>query len=83
MSRSYKKHTCYKHNVRWAKRAASKKVRKQNFNLPSGNAYKKVYQQYDICDYKFYVSFIAYISGEDETPIEKLYKDWCKYYKRK
>jgi hypothetical protein len=56
MSRSYKKFPGYTdHHTphsRWAKRQASKAVRR-TFDLSDGRSYKKVYPSYDICDYKF------------------------------
>lgn len=83
MSRSYKKHTCFKYNIKREKRAANKRVRKYNSVIPSGNAYRKLYQQYDICDYRLFVPFIQYIVGEDNTKIKELYRDWYKVFRMK
>lgn len=63
MSRSYKKTpgwTCGT-DKKWIKRLANKRVRKTE--VPNGNAYKKVYQSYDICDYKF-LSFVKPTKSE-------------------
>ena len=83
MSRSYKKHTCFKYNIKREKRAANKRVRKNSLGIPSGNAYKKIYQQYDICDYRLYVPFIAYTAGEDKNKINELYREWYKVFRMK
>ena len=50
MSRSYKKNPVVKDKGKNEKRFANKKVRRTK-NVPNGGAYKKVYNQYDICDY--------------------------------
>lgn len=83
MSRSYKKHTCFKYNIKREKRAANKRVRKCNFCIPSGNAYKKIYQQYDISDYRLFVPFTAYIAEEDNKKMNELYRDWYKVFRMK
>ena len=83
MSRSYKKHTCFKYNIKREKRAANKRVRKLSLSIPSGNAYKKIYQQYDICDYRLYVPFISYVAGEDRKKLSELYKEWYKVFRMK
>ena len=57
MSRSYRKlfitHQSHRRGgtVKWFKRDANKRVRRFK-DLPNGNAYKKVYPTWDICDYK-------------------------------
>ncbi len=53
MSRSRKKHpvACDKTN-KWAKRDANKKVRNTE-DIGNGNNYKKYYNSWNICDYKF------------------------------
>ena len=55
MSRSYKKHPFHTdHHVKTSKekkRFANKKVRRTK-SVPSGNAFKKVYPTYDICDWR-------------------------------
>ena len=55
MSRSRKKpsYSDYSRNyTRWAKRQASKAVRKYQGELSNGKMYKKVFQSWDIFDYK-------------------------------
>ena len=41
-----------RHWVKWAKRDANKRVRRTK-NIPNGNQYRKVYEPWDIRDYKF------------------------------
>ncbi|MFW6047250.1 MAG: hypothetical protein ACOCP4_05640 [Candidatus Woesearchaeota archaeon] len=59
MSRSYKKtpgHTDQQRNSKtpkFFKRKANKKVRKFKGELPEGKVYRKLYNPYDICDWKF------------------------------
>lgn len=61
MSRSYKKTLGYCDRNPWAKRQANKKVRR-TWDIDSGGAYKKLYDSYAICDYKFlYYSEQEYI----------------------
>lgn len=55
MSRSYKKfpgYTDYSRGyTKWSKRQASKKVRRI-LDVPSGKGYRKIYNPYDIRDWK-------------------------------
>lgn len=55
MSRSYKKHPfCTDHHVKTTKekkRFANKKIRHTK-NIPNGRAFRKIYETYDICDWK-------------------------------
>jgi hypothetical protein len=55
MSRSYQKTAGWTDKWRtknFIKRYANKKVRKTK-DIPNGKAFKKLYESYDICDYKF------------------------------
>ena len=70
------------------KKYANKKVRKTK-NIPSGGAYKKVFEQYDICDWNWYWSkekaIIDYYNkrfDESET-LEEYLIYWEKCVKRK
>ena len=89
MSRSYKKHTRVKQQTsKNMKKYANKKVRKTK-NIPSGGAYKKVFEQYDICDWNWYWSkekaIIDYYNtrfDEFET-LEEYLIYWEKCVKRK
>lgn len=51
MSRSYKKVPIIKDRNPYCKKCANKKVRKEE--IDDGSNYKKVYESYNICDYKF------------------------------
>lgn len=51
MSRSRKKVAVWKDkNSRYSKRQANKKARRSD--IPSGGAFKKVFQSWDICDFR-------------------------------
>lgn len=56
MSRSYKKFPCVTDSrtpgTKHSKRFANKKVRHTK-NIPSGGAYKQIYESWDIRDYKW------------------------------
>lgn len=62
MSKTYNKFVCFsdyhKHYTKWAKRQASKLVRK-TFDIDSGSSYKKMYPEWSIHDFKstFYSRF--------------------------
>lgn len=55
MSRSYKKYPAGKaeKSCKIGQRFANKKVRKYSHVIPNGNSYKKIYESWDICDYKY------------------------------
>ena len=56
MSKSYYKYPSFKdysrNYTRWAKRQASKAVRR-NWNVSDGGNYKKIFSCYDIFDYRY------------------------------
>jgi hypothetical protein len=57
MSRSYKRtpgYTCGYGGMyrRFAKRLANKRVRKNN-DISNGSSFRKLYESWDICDYRF------------------------------
>lgn len=72
MSRSYKKYPSGKceRSCKWGQRQANKKIRQTLQTISNGGSYKKLYNSWNICDYKF-VSFIP--------------SEWDRYkqYKRK
>lgn len=82
MSRSFKKTSVYKDGSdqskrrKYSKRQANKKVRKWAGTLRKSNEYRKIGEQWDICDYRFYEAEPDRASGED-------YARWKKYYYRK
>lgn len=83
MSRSYKKHPGFKdgdRKKRWWKRQANKKIRRTQ-ELDDGKSYRKVYDQWKICDW----NWRYYSKSEAKRDIEKWswgrwkpYKYWIK-----
>lgn len=90
MSRSYKHIACCKDpNTKGMKRLANKTVRRTCFDIPSGNAYKKIFCSYIISDYKFFETFYSYANGykryiyAKQYTDKELYRKWYKEYKMK
>ena len=79
MSRSYYKYPSFKdysrNHTRWAKRQASKAVRR-DWNIGDGSDYKKVYCRYNIFDYRF-----TYYTNQEI--LDSLYVEEDKLYKVK
>ena len=71
MSRSYKKHPFVKDPAnKFMKRYANKKVRRTP-NIPNGKAYKKVFESWDISDWRWW--------WNEQNAIDDYYNDlWCK-----
>ena len=79
MSRSYKRNPIYKAVSKYGKKLANRKVRRTK--LPAfrkSNMYRKVYETWDVCDYRFYVPFSSEISKNKEHM-----NWWRKWYYRK
>jgi hypothetical protein len=53
MSRSRKKHPIVKDCISGGKKEANRKVRR-TLNVPNGKAYRKVYDSWNISDWRFY-----------------------------
>lgn len=53
MSRSFKKTPGWCDYQPWAKKQANRRVRQYKGGLPDGGAYKKLFEQWTICDWKF------------------------------
>ena len=53
MSRSYKKTPLWCDSNPWAKNKANRRVRRYKGELSDGSKYKRLYPQWDICDYRF------------------------------
>lgn len=53
MSRSYKKHPWYKDRSPYMKNQANRKVRRYKGENLNHKSYRKLFQSWDICDYKF------------------------------
>lgn len=100
MSRSYKKTAyCGDHKGKEKKRIANSKVRstlkKLDYNFSSHSAYKKMYGQWEICDWYFLNSWEEYWERTKriykkfpkiyKRPLNKkeIYRDWYKMYKMK
>lgn len=69
MSRSYKHVASYTdHNAStWRrKRWASKAIRRKIFELMDGNMYKKIYETWSICDYKWLIEYRAQYHYDSE-----------------
>lgn len=77
MSRSYYKYPSFKdysrNHTRWAKRQASKAVRR-NWNIDDGTSYKKVYNSYNIIDFKWTYYTNREILDSWYVEEDKLYK---------
>ena len=94
MSRSYKKVPIIKASSNGMKKVANRKVRKtKNFPL-KGRGYRKVFQQYDVCDWSFRCTYKDYLNRANLIPKSYLkygdnlkkdysYADWYKTYKSK
>ena len=81
MSRSYKKTAyCGDHKGKEKKRIANSKVRstlkKLDYNFSSYSAYKKMYEQWEICDWYFSESWKEYWEWE-----KKYIKDFLNFIK--
>jgi len=82
MSRSYKKAAyCGDHKGKDKKRIANSKVRstlkKLDYNFSSHSAYKKMYGQWEICDWYFLESWEEYWEWA-----KKMYKEFPEIYKK-
>ena len=84
MSRSYKKYPIVKDSCDKAmKRFANKKVRHIEELPKKGNAYKKCFESYDICDWKWEwtreEAINEYESADENSYIRKRYETLEKY----
>lgn len=77
MSRSYKKTPGWKDCDTWAKRQANKKVRKR-WDIDDGGAYRKVYDRYNICDWKCLLFENSDLRRIEEIYGEQVYRAWIK-----
>ena len=82
MSRSYKKSPVYKAGSdrskarKFRKKRAEQKVRRCQTAFRKSNEYRKIYESWDICDYRFYQR------KPDDAQSEEL-EHWKRYYYRK
>ena len=91
MSRSYRHTPIIKDNgsrKKWAKRQANKKIRRFKYPIANGNAYRKHYCSYDICDWahrwtkedairRYHYSGSRWWSWSDDYPTEE---DFINHY---
>lgn len=83
MSRSYKHSpvcTCGGKSIgtrKYWKRKANRKVRRTKELGIKSKSYKKVYESWDICDYRFYIKKEHFVACAED--LEK----WKRYYYRK
>lgn len=66
MSRSYKKIPCIKNPHKDEKKYANRIVRQYKGDLSNGKCYRKLFPQYDICDWKISYSFNGYIIDSED-----------------
>ncbi|MDE5777312.1 MAG: hypothetical protein K2I10_02195 [Lachnospiraceae bacterium] len=88
MSRSYKRIPCWKDYNKGMKKCANRYLRRNYLIVPSGNAYRKMFCSYEICDYKFLESFSSFkkrfiINNHKSYSDKELYRMWYKEYKMK
>ena len=92
MSRSYKKigHCKYERSCKKGKQFANRRLRRKgiNFEIPNGNAYKKLNESWDICDYKCIETWKQYEAWWNRSrwwrePKEIDYFEYYKSYKMK
>ncbi len=90
MSRSFKKHpiSCDKKTIgkHYANRNSRRVLNQNNDNISNGCAYKKLYERYDVCDFKEFRTLNEWIDfwhNMGETNMKKIYKDWYKTFKMK
>lgn len=100
MSRSYKKNPVFTdyQSGKLGKKCANKKVRQYKGDIPKGNAYRKIYNSYEIHDYIIRETYQEYKNAlESDTkaylhgglcydPREETFftdNHWAKYFKRK
>lgn len=82
ISRSFKKTPVYKDGSdrsktrKYWKRQANKKVRKCRTALKKSNQYRKIGEQWDICDYRFY-------EKKPDNDKSERHNHWGRYYFRK
>ena len=91
MSRSYKKFPFCKceNSCKSGKKFANKKVRRHKKEISNGRSYKKLYESWDICDYRSSMTWQEWQEWchhprwwgrKQEEPI---YYEWYRAYKRK
>lgn len=72
MSRSYKHTASYSIKTPGMKKLANKKIRHIQ-DIANGSFYKKMFQSYDICDYKVCTDYQAYLGDYLSRLKERVY----------
>ena len=86
MSRSYKKHPGCALRTKGMKRIANRAVRIYKENIPKGNAYRKIFQSWEICEYSWRVSWERYCESKGIDIHDKdneVYRTWVRVYRNK
>ena len=100
MSRSYKKHPVYTDYIRgsthWQKTYANRMVRRFKHDIANGKAYRKIYNPWNIHDWKEYMTELSArkwfrrnysdMRCKYQHPVTEYYyinKNYKKYFKRK
>jgi len=83
MSRSFKKTAGWADSSPWFKNYANRVVRRQKLDpsIVNGKGYKKMYNSYDICDYKFLYYSETEVDREiadDKIPYVHRHYPWSK-----
>ena len=82
MSRSYKKEPVVKDHSKhkYAKKLANRKVRRKlkncDYDFPSGKAYRKIYETWDVCDWRFRETYREYETRKRQYKYEYLNGVW-------
>jgi len=78
MSRSFRKNPIIKDSSKWAKQHANKVVRRTQ-DVSGGKNYKKVFESWDICDWRIRYTLEECTKRNDSKPKDIV--DWyVKYY---
>ncbi|MBD2865932.1 hypothetical protein [Paenibacillus oceani] len=94
MSRSFKNSPVMTDHVtpgtRWAKRQAAKAVRRYAGCLTNGKSYRKVFNPWNICDYRFYQTKRQAVEKWERCARlqarftkDRILRNWEKFYRRK
>ena len=62
MSRSYRHTPVIKDHNKGAKREANHRVRRAKYLVGKGKYYRKLYERYDVCDWRQYITLNSWIA---------------------
>ena len=93
MSRSYKKHPIVKDHCKGMKEIANRHLRRKGLEeIPNNKGYKRLFNSYNISDFKFSDTFQEYLRSRErrynrtdftQEEIIKFKDEWERVYKRK